>query len=500
MHLPYLKILAKASLAQKSALTMLAMLVYFGIASLVVAYERRTLKNSVQQLTEIHQEEERQVALNILLARSILTVDENYFSPVDEVSPKVLAIEIESLLAGLGKLQHRYASASENLAQLNAGMVRLLQQPNRAVVADIRGIFHRLVIDMDAITSDIRDRKQHILVEYEQAHDRLAIEWIFFFIVGLALLSSLMVFFLRRLAYDIKQVQKRAMDIVRGYRGQPLSIVRHDELGDLVIAVNQMQEELRKHETQIEIGRQQRFHKEKMAAIGSLSATIAHEINNPLSAIVGIAQTMQDAQQREGRKTDDASSPFDMLLEQARRVMQITRQLAEFSVPQSHQVELTDVNGLVRSTCKFVAFDRRFKGVTLLQKLDPALPAAYAVADHVVQVLMNLLINAADALDGVTDREPCITISTSLQNDAIKLEVRDNGCGIKSELIEKVFEENFTTKAPGKGSGLGLALCRTLISEDGGQISLHSELDHGTTVDLILPLSHGQTPVHALGE
>lgn len=479
---------SKATLAHKSLVTMVAMLAYFSVSSLVIAYERRSLVDALRQITEIHAEDERQIALNFLLARAILTVNSYNYAPVEGVSAKVLALEIEELLKGLRKLQIQYPTTMDNVALLSHSLSDLTMDPSRAVVAEIRSIFQRLVIDLDGVASDIRDRKKHLLGVYERTNDRLAIEWTFFFILGLGMLSATMVFFLRKLAQDIKTIQKRATAITQGYRGKPLTIVRQDELGDLIISVNDMQNALRKHETEIELGRQQRFHKEKMAAIGSLAATIAHEINNPLSAIVGIAQSLAEADKLRQTTDTDAQSPFEAVMEQARRVMQITRQLGEFSVPQSHEPELIDINGLVRSTCRFVRYDGRFRGVTMVQNLDANLPAAFAVADHVVQVLMNLLINAADALENTQEDLAQVVITTSLANGAVNVCVQDTGCGIKPENVEKVFDEHFTTKPPGKGSGLGLALCRALITSSGGDVFLQSEVDVGTSVLITLPL------------
>lgn len=486
--LPTNRVKSRTSLAHKGLLTLAVMLVYFALVSAVVAYERHSLIDSVQLLNEIHQREERVVALNILVARAILTVNENYFSPNVDVSSKILVLEIEAVLNGLGKLEKHYKPIAEHSGMLSRSMVQLLDRPNRAVVADIRGIFHRVVIDLDDITSDIRSRKQWLLEDYENTHNRLTVEWVVFVIVGLGCLSGLMMFFFRRLAADILGAQERATAIVRGYRGAPLPVTRHDELGNLIGAVNNMQDELRKRETQIELGRQQQFHKDKMAAVGSLAAAVAHEINNPLSAIVGVAQTMIDEGCERGcRGPADVRHP-QLIMEQARRVMQITRQIGEFSVPQSQEPELIDINGLVRSTCNFVSFDRRFRRLELTQQLDNTLPAVHAVADHVVQVLMNLLINAADALENCAGRQPTITVATQQQDDTVRISVIDNGCGIAPENIDKVFVEHFTTKAPGRGSGLGLALCRSLIWSADGDITIESASGRGTTVTIILPL------------
>lgn len=478
----------KTSLAHKGILTLVAMMLYFILVSLVVAYERRSLIDSVQLLNEIHQREERLVALNILVARAILTVNENYFSPNVDVSSKILVLENEAVLNGMSKLQQHYVTISDDVALLTKSNAQLIERPSRAVVADIRGIFNRIVIDLDAITTDIRARKQWLLEDYENSHNRLTVEWIVFVALGVGFLSALMMTFFRRLAADILRAQERATAIVRGYRGDPLPVKRHDEMGDLIVAVNNMQDELRKRETQIELGRQQQFHKEKMAAIGSLAAAVAHEINNPLSAIVGIAQAMVEEECQRNCLGQGAVCHPELVMEQAKRVMQITRQIGEFSVPQSQDPELIDINGLVRSTCNFVAFDRRFRRLELNQQLDPALPAVFAVADHVVQVLMNLLINAADSFEHVTDRHPVITISTTARDGTVRVSVSDNGCGIAPEHLQRVFEEHFTTKLPGRGSGLGLALCRSLICGAGGDIAIESLLEKGTVVTIILPL------------
>jgi signal transduction histidine kinase len=478
----------KASLASKGMFTLAAMLVYFAMVSVVIAYERNSMIDSVQLLNEIHQREERLVALNILVARAILTVNENYFSPNVDVSSKILILENEAVLNGLSKLEQHYSTIAEDAKLLNKSNAQLMEHSSRLIIADIRGIFNRIVIDLDTINSDIRRRKQWLLEDYSNTHNRVTIEWIACILVGLGFLSGLMIFFFRSLAADILRAQERATTIVRGYRGDPLPVTREDELGDLIAAVNNMQDELRKRETQIELGRQQQFHKEKMAAIGSLSAAVAHEINNPLAAIVGIAEIMMCEEHERGCVKAGAACHPELVMEQAKRVMQITRQISEFSVPQSHEPELTDINGLVRSTCNFVSFDRRFRRLELIQNLDSSLPAVQAVADHVVQVLMNLLINAADALENCNDRQPTITVSTSQHQQAVAISVCDNGCGIAPEHVEKVFTEHFTTKAPGRGSGLGLALCRSLISSAGGDITINSRLGEGTTVSIILPL------------
>jgi signal transduction histidine kinase len=472
------------SLGNKGIWFVAILAVYFMIVSIVITIERSILIDSVHMLEEVHQQEDRQVRLNIALAHAILNVNENYFSPDVGDAARVLIVQIGEVLQGLNRLLPEYPRLKDDISELKINHDQLVREPSRAAIADLRTTYHRLTEAMDSVTSEIRDRKQSLLLDYRRTHSRLTVEWVFFGIVAIGFLAGVVVFFFRRLARDIEMVQIRAVDIVRGYRGESLPVRRHDEIGALVIAVNRMQGELRKRETELELGRQQQFHKEKMAAVGSLAAAVAHEINNPLSAIIGVAENIvAGAGNRKGEACD-----AQLILDQARRVMQITRQIGEFSVPQSLDPALVDINGLIRSTCNFVSFDRRFHRIELVQNLDANLPAAMAVADHLVQILMNLLINAADALEGKEEGNPKIEIGTGVRDRRIFIEIKDNGSGIPGDIIDKVFIEHFTTKLPGRGSGLGLALCRSLIHLSGGEIGLTSTVGAGTIVTVLLPL------------
>jgi two-component system, NtrC family, sensor kinase len=302
----------------------------------------------------------------------------------------------------------------------------------------------------------------------------------------LIVFGAIMIAFFRRLAWDIVRLQERASHIVGGYRGAPLEIGRSDEVGALMAAVNHMQLELRQREQKLEMAREQHSHREKMAALGSLARAIAHEINNPIAAISGLAQSMSETPAGRG-----AASPPRLILEQAQRISTITRQVSEFARPRAARVELLDLNGLVRTTCRFIAYDERFRNVKLELALDEGLPAVKAVADHVTQVLMNLLINAADAVDGLKDRGACIEVATSAAPGEAVLRVADNGVGMDAETLRRAFEESFSTKPGTTGRGLGLFICRELLDRFGGRIELASTRGSGTTATVRLPLRPG---------
>jgi len=458
------------------------------VAGIVINIERATLSATVQQLEAVHVEEEYQVALNMSVARAILVVNDNFYSDDLATAARNISIEIDTVISGLDRTAAHYPALPGDIAGLKATLEALNRPSSRSVLGEARSHLHKLVVDLDGMTVDIRSRKRELLERYRNTFDKLSLEWTLTAAFGIIFLGSMVMLFVTRLSWDIQRVQDRALAIIDGYRSEPLTVTRNDELGSLMTAVNTMQQELRHREIQLEVGRQQRFHQEKMAAVGSLAAAVAHEINNPLSAIVGAAQVMSDMRNSNSCQDPLAMCHPEMMMEQARRVMAITRQISEFSRPQSAAPELLDLNNLIRSTARFVGFDRRFSTIEVALDLDLQLPAVYAVGDHVTQVMMNLLINAADAQEGQIGRKPHITLATRYELGRVIINVADNGIGMDAATLAQVFQEYFTTKPPGKGSGIGLAVSRSLIEMNGGDISIASEPNVGTTVTVQLPL------------
>jgi signal transduction histidine kinase len=476
------------SLRGKAWLFTSLLAVYFVIVSLIIAFERENMLESVTLLQSINEREESLVGLNYAVSRTVISVNENYFAPDVEASGKMLALEVEALLPGLTRLQNAYPELAESRQALDRAVSELVLESSRATIAELRSTMHRLVLELDRVTADVAANKLKFAEQYHNSLRRMTNEWLAFGVLALVLVAIVFKVFFRGLSTDIDRVRLHAGRVLRGEPSQKLIHGRRDELGLLMDSVNSMQDELARRESELELSRQQSFHKEKMAAVGSLAASVAHEINNPLSAIVGVAQAMdRECQSQSCSRYGEACHP-EMILEQATRVMQITRQISEFSVPQSQDAELADLNGILRSTANFVKFDRRFRLVELELDLDGNLPAVVLVADHLVQVAMNLLINAADALSQIQQRPPKIRVVSSIEGDYAKVSVIDNGAGISEDVLPHVFEERFTTKGPGRGSGLGLSVCRSLVERAGGTISISSEAGVGTRLDLLFPI------------
>jgi signal transduction histidine kinase len=288
---------------------------------------------------------------------------------------------------------------------------------------------------------------------------------------------------------DIRRLEQQAEDIVAGVRSTPRPPTRSDELGRLMAAVNDMAGQLDERERALELSKRNYAHQEKMAAVGSLAAGIAHEIGNPIAAIAGIAASICETSRARGCVAHGARCQPDLILEQTRRVALITREISDFASPRAGQAELIDLNQILRTTCSFIRFDTRFRHIDLTLALDKDLPAVVAVADKIVQVVMNLLINAADAIETGTDRQPSIVVATRAVGTAIEVHITDNGSGMSEEVARRAFEPFFTTKPSGKGTGLGLPLCKSLIEDQGGSIGFERATGGGTTFRVSLPTS-----------
>lgn len=235
--------------------------------------------------------------------------------------------------------------------------------------------------------------------------------------------------------------------------------------------------------TELKLREEQVQHSERLATVGHMAAGVAHEIGNPLTAISSLTQLVQ-------RKTKDefVQEQLKKVREQIQRITKIVRDLVDFSRPSSLEREKSQINNVIKSAVGLMKHDARCRNVTFNLKLEPDLPSIICVPDHIHQVLVNLLLNAVDAMEGVD--EPSISIETEKVTDPerILIRVSDVGTGIKQENLERIFEPFFTTKEVGSGTGLGLSVSHGIIKKMGGTITAESEIGKGTTFLISLPI------------
>lgn len=235
--------------------------------------------------------------------------------------------------------------------------------------------------------------------------------------------------------------------------------------------------------TELKLQEEQVQHSERLATVGNMAAGVAHEIGNPLTAISSLTQLLQ-------RKTDDefAQEQLKKVRDQIQRINKIVRDLVDFSRPSSLDREESQINNIIESAVGLMKHDARCREVTFRMNLADGLPTVTCVPDHIHQVLVNLLLNAVDAMHQVKDPE--IVIETEMRNnpERIIIRVSDVGTGISEQHQERIFEPFFTTKEVGQGTGLGLSVSHGIIKRMGGSIRVETELEEGTTFIITLPL------------
>lgn len=475
----------RLSLRIKGVISLIVVIIYVGITTAILTEERLKLPLIVKDLEQLHKIEEQASQVNTQITRAIIATSEAYFIEQGDIRTRQLFMEMAPLETTLGNLAKHSASLKPHQEQLTKLTRELAHQPSKSILEAMHTGLHRAVQELGSFTQGLRNEKQKLLASYQLVHDKLTVETILFSFLGIMMVGGVMTVFFTRLTWDIRRAGLRAMAIVKGYRGVPLDVTRGDEVGGLMLAINQMQSELRERERELEISRQQQFHQEKMAAVGSLAAAVAHEINNPIMAISGLAQVLldQNASRIPGDDSEIEGIPA-MILEQAKRISSITRHISEFATPQSHDPQLVDLNAIVRSTANFVRFDERYRRIELEITEDTQLVAVFAVADHIAQILINLMINAADALEAVDDRKRKVLIATRQGPGFVELIVEDNGCGMSKEVLEHACDEFYTTKPRGKGSGLGLFLSRNLLEQIGARLDIESTPNVGTKITM----------------
>ncbi|MBI3374938.1 MAG: HAMP domain-containing histidine kinase [Betaproteobacteria bacterium] len=297
-------------------------------------------------------------------------------------------------------------------------------------------------------------------------------------LLGLMIFGAFLTLFLSRLASDLARLQTRALEVANGYRGASLDIERDDEVGALAQAVNKMASDLDAREREISTARLEQFHSERITLLGGIAAGVAHEIGNPVAGIAAIANELLAAA-RQGRRVEiDA----EMLRGLAERVAEITRRLALTAGIRSKEQAPVALNPVLESVSALLRFDHRFKPIELAADFDPVLPLVYAAEDDIVQLLLHLLMNAAEALEGADQHSPRIEVATRRKGAWAEVRVQDNGRGMDERTLARAFEPLFTTKPAGKGNGLGLDACRRIVQRYGGEITLASHSGRGTSV------------------
>jgi PAS domain S-box-containing protein len=228
-------------------------------------------------------------------------------------------------------------------------------------------------------------------------------------------------------------------------------------------------------------------HSERLASLGQLAAGVAHEVNNPLASVLAGVESLQRWLQRGdfgSASLQDAGEVLEVLEREARRCRETTDKLMLLAQPYATAPTWVDLNRAVRDTLSLLRFQMRKTGVTAAEALDPAVSPMWAREGGIRGICMNLMMNAVQAMP----RGGTLTVATRAEGEWVTLRVEDDGEGIASEHLDRIWDPFFTTKPVGTGTGLGLSITQRIVSRHGGTIRVESRPGEGARFVVRLPV------------
>uniref|UniRef100_A0A7V1EIB9 histidine kinase n=1 Tax=candidate division WOR-3 bacterium TaxID=2052148 RepID=A0A7V1EIB9_UNCW3 len=323
---------------------------------------------------------------------------------------------------------------------------------------------------------------------------------IFIFIAVLSIIALAIISFItvKRITSPINELYQLTERVSKGDLSARAKISSDDEIGELIKSFNQMvdslqiategyvnltktlEQKVQEKTNELEKAMEQLVQSEKLSALGRLAAGIAHEINNPLTAILINSHLIKE----KVKKDTKLSEKLDMIIDETQRCAKIVSGLLEFSRQTPPEMKLISINEILNKT--LILFETVFlaNNVKVEISLDKNLPQIMADESKIKQVLTNILLNAIDAMpNGGTLK---IHSQLSLDNKFVEIEIEDSGVGIPKENLDRIFDPFFTTKKS-KGTGLGLSISYGIIQQHNGSIEVNSEVNKGTKVKIKLP-------------
>ncbi len=311
-------------------------------------------------------------------------------------------------------------------------------------------------------------------------------------VVLFALLAGLTAYMYLRVIRPLVMLRSRVAMISEGGVDQGAAIepapdFGDNEIGDLSRALNVMRASIRRHQDELVHARSLQAHQEKMQALGLMTANIAHEVGNPLSA-AAVSLDIALHQLKAGN-APAVETQLQHVSEELRRTEGIIRNILEFGRPSRTSHEMIALDAVIESSMQLVGLARNARHVQLQYRPGAAVAAIPGSEDMLRQVLVNLLLNAIDA----SPEASLVTIATSSADGCVMLDVADRGSGIEPQDVEAIFSPMFSTKQKGEGTGLGLSISRDLIRQMNGDLVLHSNGPDGCVFRISLPETTGGT-------
>jgi two-component system NtrC family sensor kinase len=270
-----------------------------------------------------------------------------------------------------------------------------------------------------------------------------------------------------------------------------------EALGEINRAAQELEAKVAERTAQLQQAQRRLLQADRLASLGQLAASVAHEINNPLSGVLNFSALMGRILREDGiprERVPEFRGYLDRVTEQTARAGRIVSDLLAFSRRSKPQSAPSDLNAIVRTTVGLVSHKLKLLNVEAALELDETLPPLTCDASQIQQVVLNLVMNGAEATRPHGSGRVSVVTRGSGDGESALLEVTDDGEGIPQEALERIFEPFFTTKDDGKGVGLGLAVVYGIVESHGGRIEVRTAGGRGTTFEVTLPLAPERGP------
>lgn len=297
-----------------------------------------------------------------------------------------------------------------------------------------------------------------------------------------ALIPNLLLVLLivRSISRPLQRIALAAVKVTEGGYGTEVDLRKsNDEIGLLSRSFNEMSRKMASDIDQLKHLNEQLIRTEKLAAMGTLSAGVAHEVNNPLASISSLIQMME----RDKNVDRDTADKLKLIQAQIHRITQVTKDMMDFARVRPAAKSLINANSVIEKSLRLASFDKSFQQLRVEKKLSDSLPSIYADSDQLHQVFLNILLNARDAMP----KGGRLLINSFHTDDFVTVEVSDSGIGIEEGELKRIFDPFFTTKSSGKGTGLGLAVCYGIVTAHDGRIEVSNNDNNGSTFSISLP-------------
>ena len=338
---------------------------------------------------------------------------------------------------------------------------------------------------------------------YKSLESNLIIKFLIIAVISFVLIVIFSFFLISRIIYPIQRLSILSEQISRGDFSQRAETGRNDELGRLATTFNQMiesiltsrrmledyninlQNRVKERTDELMKIKEQMIQSEKLASIGRLSAGVAHEINNPLGAILSYAHLIKEEldDKCDTKKIEEFAG---QIISETNRTKNIIKSLLEFSRQHRSEYDWVDINQIVDDAINLIQIQKKADDVRIVKEFGTDIPIVKIDAERIKEAIINIIINAMDAMN---DRG-VITIKTSVDHKKkiFSISIGDTGGGIPEEILGHIFEPFFTTKPVGKGTGLGLSVTYGIVKQHNGDIVVNTKIGEGTTFTIVLPL------------